>query len=1085
MPHRSQADLKATVTGMFAVTEFSPGTVIADRFRIVRLLGMGAMGVVYQAEDEQLKVPVALKLLRPELASKAEAFERFRHELLLARQVSNPHVVRIHDLVQHQGLWLISMDFVRGESLEDLLLRERQLPPDRALTITRQLALGLQAAHHKQVVHRDLKPANVLINEHGDALITDFGVARSIGETRLTQSGMVVGTPAYLSPEQAQAAPIDGRSDLYTLGLMLYEMLSGVLPFGNGTGSEILVQRILRSPPSILTIKPELPSWVADLLAALLTPKPEHRLPNAEALIAAIDQRRAKAPRISDPGITSTTRWPWLAGLAVLPALGLGIALYWRDGVPTAGPSTAPWALVTLMPVHDSSAQSGTSADLSSFARVIESDWIDRGLKTISSEQINRELVRLGLDQASWHRHRDEVFAALPSQYFLELDIDLEQGQRVWVAQLWPAGATEPSWTAKRLETADNPEQAGLQLIAAAEAALPVRPQLAPAANLLNRTQQLAQLTPHRPESPASAATDPVVIAVDCATTLSRLEQIGERAEASRVARGCLDRLPAAAATATERRARAHAALALDEPEDALLNLSENTWLSPEAQRLRARALADQGELELAQSAIQAVLVADPGNGRAWFEAGKYAIMAGDAQRAVDDYLVRAQILANRLQDVALKGDVANAQGIGYRRLGQIEASAESYRQAAGFHAAAGNRRGQATSLHNLSVTLSLLGQFDAAEQALKQAEQILAPMGDQKALADLRNDFGLLAEERGDYPAALAAHREALNMRMQSADQRSVAESLLNVGFAYYQMGDFANAEVHWQQANERYLHDEDLFGQVRAQQSLGLAFAARGRFADARAAFEQSLTVAETNQMSEELAVAHAALAEQDRLEGKLDSAKAHLLAARAGFESRSDSRGQTEMHLLEAQLALDRGDPRAALEAIEPLAGQIGNREQQAAWHLRRAEALLLLGDREAARNASLQAVTDADLAHSAQVRVEALLVGARASKTGNAAEMLQRARNELRQFASVNLSAKLYRTSLVLNADACADDFRLGETLFSRVNLLSERHTFFSAASACRRLRPEERQRAEQESNAGDTSTTAMRPGATKP
>ncbi|WP_170113285.1 serine/threonine-protein kinase [Ahniella affigens] len=1076
MPNRAQADLKATVTGMFAVAEFSPGTVIAERFRIVRLLGMGAMGVVYQAEDEQLKVPVALKLLRPELANKAEAFERFRHELLLARQVSNPHVVRIHDLVQHQGLWLISMDFVRGESLEDLLLRERVLLPERALLITRQLALGLQAAHQKQVVHRDLKPANVLINEHGDALITDFGVARSIGETRLTQSGIVIGTPAYLSPEQAQAAPIDGRSDLYTLGLMLYEMLSGELPFASGTGSEVLVQRILRSPPSILTVKPELPSWLADLLAALLTPKPEQRLPNAEALIAAIDQRRARAPKIDDLGAAPSARWPWLTAIAAVAAVGLAAALFWRGDQRAPDPDNAPWATLTLMPVHDNARPGANTPDLRDLNRVVESDWIDRGLKTISVEQINRALVRLGFDQASWHRHRDEVFAALPSQYFLELDIDEDQGQRVWVAQLWPAGAKEPSWTERLAEATNHPDQTALKLIAAAEAELPDRPKTAPAPNLLERLQQLARLSARAPGAEAVAATDAVAIALDCSEHLNQLEQIGERAEASRTARECLDRLPKTAITATVQRARAHASLALDDADAALPNLPATGWLSPEAQRLRARALADQGELEAAQAAVQLVLKADPGNGRAWFESGKYAIMAGDAQRAVDDYLVRAQVLANRLQDAALKGDVANAQGIGYRRLGQLEASADAYRQAAGFHAAAGNRRGQATSLHNLSATLSLLGQFDAAEQSLHQAEEILTPMGDQKALADLRNDFGLLAEERGDYPAALAAHREALSMRMQSADQRAVAESLLNVGFAYYQMGDFANAELHWQQANERFLHDQDLFGQVRAQQGLGLAFAARGRFAEARAAFEYTLNMAETNQMSEELAVAHAALAEQDRLEGKLESARTHMLAARGGFESRSDTRGLTEMHLLDAQLLLDQNDPNAALAVLAPLTGQIGNREQQAAWHLRRAEALLRLDDRDAARAAALQAVTDADLAHSAQVRVEALLVGARASKAVPAADLLQRARNELKQFASANLSAKLYLTSLALNAGACADDFRLGETLFSRVSLISERRAFFEAARACRRLTADEQQRAAHEAQTPSAAPT---------
>ncbi len=239
----------ATVTGMLTMAELRPGDVVADRFRVMRLLGMGGMGVVYQAHDMELDVDVALKLLRPELASRPDAFERFRQELLLARQVSSPHVVRIHDLVRHGEVWLISMDFVPGQSLERLLDTKGHLPPEDAIRIVRQLALGLAAAHQRGVVHRDLKPANVLMTEDGEARITDFGVARSAGSTGITVSGVIIGTPEYLSPEQARADPVDGRSDLYALGLIFFEMLTGTLPFRGGTPAEMLAQRIVRDPP--------------------------------------------------------------------------------------------------------------------------------------------------------------------------------------------------------------------------------------------------------------------------------------------------------------------------------------------------------------------------------------------------------------------------------------------------------------------------------------------------------------------------------------------------------------------------------------------------------------------------------------------------------------------------------------------------------------------------------------------------------------------------------------------------------------------------------------------------------------------
>ena len=173
--------------------------------------------------------------------------------------------MRIHDLVRHGEVWLISMDFVPGQSLERLLDTKGHLPPDDAIDIVRQLALGLAAAHQRGVVHRDLKPANVLISEDGEARITDFGVARSAGSTGITVSGVIIGTPEYLSPEQARADPVDGRSDLYALGLIFFEMLTGTLPFRGGTPAEMLAQRIVRDPPPPDTIKKDLPGFAVRL----------------------------------------------------------------------------------------------------------------------------------------------------------------------------------------------------------------------------------------------------------------------------------------------------------------------------------------------------------------------------------------------------------------------------------------------------------------------------------------------------------------------------------------------------------------------------------------------------------------------------------------------------------------------------------------------------------------------------------------------------------------------------------------------------------------------------------------------------
>src|SRR3954447_22355869 len=205
------------------------GQAFGPRYHVIKLLGAGGMGAVYQAWDAELSVAVALKVIRPDARrgrASAEAEKRFKTELLLARQVTHKHVVRIHDLGEIDGIKYITMPYVQGDDLGTLLRREGKLPVVRAMRLARQIAGGLEAAHEAGVVHRDLKPPNIMIGvgEDEQALIMDFGISASTDENT---AGTIVGTLEYMSPEQATGAGVDARSDLYAFGLMLYEMLAG------------------------------------------------------------------------------------------------------------------------------------------------------------------------------------------------------------------------------------------------------------------------------------------------------------------------------------------------------------------------------------------------------------------------------------------------------------------------------------------------------------------------------------------------------------------------------------------------------------------------------------------------------------------------------------------------------------------------------------------------------------------------------------------------------------------------------------------------------------------------------------------
>lgn len=277
---------------------FVAGDQVGPRYTIIRLLGTGGMGAVYQAFDHELGVAVAIKVINPAAQSDATAARdlelRFKRELVLARQITHKYVVRIHDIGDVDGIKYLTMPFIEGETLAELLRREGKLPVPRVVSIARQVALGLAAAHDKGVVHRDLKPENIMIEKGeagGDALIMDFGIARSVehGSTQ-TAAGSVIGTLEYMAPEQAQGAKVDQRTDQYAFGLMVYDMLVGRERLVNRDNpmSELL-GRLQQSPPAPRSIKAEIPEALDQLVMKCLQLSPDARYATTADLVKALE----------------------------------------------------------------------------------------------------------------------------------------------------------------------------------------------------------------------------------------------------------------------------------------------------------------------------------------------------------------------------------------------------------------------------------------------------------------------------------------------------------------------------------------------------------------------------------------------------------------------------------------------------------------------------------------------------------------------------------------------------------------------------------------------------------------------------
>jgi serine/threonine-protein kinase len=268
---------------------FSAGDLFADRYLIVEEIGAGGMGEVYKAKDRVLGHSVALKLLRPEIAAGGVGVERFKREIHLARQVTHLNVCRMHDIGEIEGLRYISMEHVDGQTLHDLIQSMGRLSPRQTVGLARQIAAGLEAIHRNGIVHRDLKPTNIMLDRSGRAVLMDFGLALAEGGDKITSEGEVLGTLSYLSPEQAHGSAVDARSDLYAFGLILFEMLTGARPPGDGERVPLALRKKPDCPPpSALT--PEVPKELDAIVLRCLDPFPLRRYATARELEEALDK---------------------------------------------------------------------------------------------------------------------------------------------------------------------------------------------------------------------------------------------------------------------------------------------------------------------------------------------------------------------------------------------------------------------------------------------------------------------------------------------------------------------------------------------------------------------------------------------------------------------------------------------------------------------------------------------------------------------------------------------------------------------------------------------------------------------------
>jgi serine/threonine-protein kinase len=328
------------------------GEVLLDRYELEELVGSGGMSSVYRAHDRLLDRTVAMKVLHEHQLLDPENVERFRREARSAAVLSHPNIVTVIDRGEHDGRPFIVFEFVDGENLKRMILRERPVPVATALGLAIQVARGLSFAHRSGLVHRDVKPQNVLLNGDGDAKVTDFGIARSLEVQRgLTQTGTVLGTSDYIAPEQAQGMQVDEQTDVYSLGVVLYELLTGDVPFPGENFVAVAMQHINEPPPSVRAKRPDVPPRVDAAVQQAMAKNPRDRFPSMaefgrelEACSVAgedsEDGTRIIAPPRPAPRRRRSRAWPLvllLVGLIAIGAVAAYVLFRSSGGSPSGG----------------------------------------------------------------------------------------------------------------------------------------------------------------------------------------------------------------------------------------------------------------------------------------------------------------------------------------------------------------------------------------------------------------------------------------------------------------------------------------------------------------------------------------------------------------------------------------------------------------------------------------------------------------------------------------------------------------------------------------------------------------------------
>ncbi len=835
------------------------GDVLGGRYEILQLLGEGGMGAVYKARDRELDRPVALKLIRPELASSPSILARFKQELLLSRQVTHKNVIRIYDLGDADGVKFITMEFVEGRDLRALIQEKKKFSPEEAVEIMQQVCQALEAAHNVGVIHRDLKPQNIMREDSGRILVMDFGLARTMEGDGMTQVGALVGTMEYMSPEQALAKDLDQRSDLFTAGLILYEMLTGKMPYRAESALASLIKRTQERAIPISDHDATLPGALTGIVNKCLERDPKLRYQSATELLRDLDAwqgKRAAATLGFHADVKpwgQTIPWPLLAGIVSVLILAVVGYVYRGALFAPAVEKAGPVLSLAVMPFQNASGDQSwdwlgpsladmlsTDVGQSSHLRTVSPDRVQQVFhdlrisanSIVDSSTLGRVAEFTNADTLVWGQ-----FTRLGDQ--IRIDATLQDRKHNRTIQVKSEAASQKELLAAVDRLAEQIRQnlslsQDLVKELRAQSFKPTSSSVEALRDYNEGLQSLRQGNNLEAQKRLLAATneDP-----QFAVAYSRLGEaysaLGYDSDAEQAARRAVElsqNLPlaqkyfieASLARVTKNNQQAMAAyenLAKSFPDNldvlfALGSLNE-----------------DAGDLDKARTYYGKVLQADSKNLDALLAIGRVEIKSGNPQQGLDP-LDRARHIAIDLDNQEQQALILQATGIAYKLMNKPAEALRNYQDSMAINQRLGQKRGVAASLVEIAQVQLKLGKSDEALAAYNDALKIRREIGAKKEAGDTLIDLGVFYLDRGQPDQALQVFKESLQIQRDAGDETYQGLCLNNIANAYTQKGENQDALTYLQQAlqiREKLNVPDDIADTL---QNLGEAYAALGQF-------------------------------------------------------------------------------------------------------------------------------------------------------------------------------------------------------------------------------------------------------------